>query len=317
MTVVIMPAIIIVLFVAFLFTSEKVFEGTNFYKNKYSETDKLWGTDKVDFVNTGSTFAFYGLEYDVCGVKGLNLALKPQSIEEDFRMLRHFESRYNESATVFIVISDLAFAKKEYTDSGIVDKYYKVLNSREIDHFNPFRALRARYFPVLYSWKNILRFYRDIKPDNEYDLKVNENDIEAVEADAYKRCQVWMEEFKLRNLSDGSQGERFLNVFTYTTEIVANMISWCKERGYRPVLVNLPVAEKMKNSFSNEFLDTFYYNNINRAINKSKMEDVLFIDLQKSEKLSDYLLYLDSCRLNKAGREIVTKVLLRKAGNMI
>ncbi len=317
MTAVIVLAIIIVFTVAFLFISQKVFEKTNFYKNKYCETDKLRKTGKVDFVNTGSTFAFYGLDYDVCDVKGLNLALRPQAIEADFRMLKHFESRYNKNATVFIIISDLAFAKREYIENESNDRYYKVLNSREIINYNPLRALRAKHFPVLYNWKNVLRFCRDIKLDYEYELKVNENDIEAVEADAYKRCWVWMDEFNLSNLSYSSQGERFAHVFAYTTGIVAEMISWCRQRGYRPILVNLPVAKELKDNFSKEFLDAFYYDNIEKALNKSGIEDVPFIDLAINEKLSDYLLYLDSCRLNKAGREIITKVLLQKAGNMV
>lgn len=311
MAIVIMLAITFILVMGLLIL-EKLFEKTNFYADKYLETDKLKGDEKVDFVNTGSTFAFYGLDYKLCGVKGLNLALRPQVVEADFRMLKHFEYRYNKGATVFIVISDLAFAKKEYADAEINDRYYKFLSSGEIKEYNCFRMIRAKYFPVLYSWKNALRFCRDIKRDNEYEIKVNENDTEAVEADAYKRCKAWQEEFGLTNLSDGSQGIRFKDVFSYTTEVVANMISWCTERGYKPVLVNLPVAEKMSNHFSNEFMNAFYYDNIKKAIDKSGAENVLFIDFQENKKLSDYFLYLDSCRLNKSGREIITRLILQR-----
>ena len=111
-----MIEIIIIILVAlafiFLFVSEKVFEKTNYFKKNYSETDKLKGKDKVDYVNTGSTFAFYGIDYESVRVKGLNLALRPQSLEADFNLLKHYEGRYNKGATVFLVISDLAFAKK-------------------------------------------------------------------------------------------------------------------------------------------------------------------------------------------------------------
>ena len=306
-------AIIVIFIVAVLIVSEKVFEQTNYYKNNYGSTEKLKGTKKVDFVNTGSTFAYYGFDYEAVRVKGLNLALCPQSIEQDFKMLKHYENRYNPGATIFIVISDLAFAKKGYKETKTSEKYYKVLDMNEIDDYNPLKAIRAKYLPVLYCWKNFLRFYKDIEPDNEYKLKVNENDREAVEADANKRCKAWMHEFNFTDLSDAFQGKRFDDAFAYTTTIVEKMITWCKEKGFNPVIVNLPVASEMICNFSQEFLNAFYYENIKKIVQECRVE---FIDLQKNEKLSNYLLYLDSCRLNKIGREIITKLLLVKGGRI-
>lgn len=306
--------VIVVLITAFLIIAEKVFERTNYYKKNYTQTDKLKGTEKVDYVNTGSTFAYYGIAYELAGVSGLNLALCPQSVASDFRMLKHYGNRYHPGTTVFIVLSDLAFAKRGYTGNQTTDKYYKVLDMGEIDGYNPFKAVRARYLPVLSSWKNFLRFYWDIKPDREYECMVNENDREAVEADARKRCQAWIREFGLKNLSDASQGQKFADEFAFTSNIVEEMVVWCKEKGLNPVLVNLPVAAEMENCFSQEFLNAFYYDQMNQIVRNT---GVKFIDLQKKEKLSDYLLYLDSCRLNKVGREIITRLLINEAAKAV
>lgn len=306
--------ILVGLFIAFLITSEKVFERTNYYKKYYSVTDKIEKTNRLDFVNTGSTFAYYGLDYNSMGVNGLNLAFSPQSLELDFKLLKHFENRYNPGVTIFIVISDLAFAKKKYTDPKTIEKYYKILNLKEIDNYNLFKAIRAKYFPVLYNWKNFLRFHWDIGPDKEFELSVNENDREAVEADAYRRCKSWIDEFGLKDLKDGCQSVKFTGEFSYTIGIVKDMIEWCSERGYKPIIVNLPVAEEMKNFFSQEFLDAFYYDCLKKAIGNNEV-NVKFIDFQKDERLSDYLLFLDSCRLNKAGREIITRLLLKEINN--
>ncbi len=302
--------IVAALAIAFLLISEKIFEGTNYYKNADDEFAKLKGDGKVDFVNTGSTFAFYGIDYGSCGVNGLNLALIPQSIENDFRMLKHYEHRYHDGAWVLIAISDLAFAKKGYTQARAVEKYYKLLKPGELGAYHALRAARAKYLPVAYSWKNFLRFCRDVKRDVEYGSRVNEHDEEGVAADAYKRCMAWAQEFSLSDFQDGSQADKFIDSFKYTTQTVSEMIAWCLEKGYRPVLVNLPVSSQMLVNFSGEFLNAFYYDNI-KAANQKK---VPFIDLQEDPLLSDYLLYLDSCRLNKAGREVVTRLLLRQVG---
>ena len=302
--------IIIGLALFVIFVSEKIFERTNYFKKNYADADKRISDENVDFVNTGSTFAYYGIDYHAAGVKGLNLALCPQSLEDDFKMLKHFENRYNEGAVVFIVISDLAFAKKEYSQTWTRERYYRVLNADEIEGYNIFKAIRAKYFPVLYSWKNFLRFHWDIRPDRDYALVMNENDREAVEADAYQRCQSWMQEFDLNNLTDAEQCKKFQPIFEYTTGIVKEMVLWCQERGFRPILVNLPVSSEMKKSFSEEFLKAVYYHPMDQIGN------VPFIDLQSDERLEDYLLYLDSCRLNAAGREIITRNLLKEAAGI-
>ncbi len=294
-------------FTVLLYISEKVFEKTNYFRTNYCETEKLKSDSNVDYINTGSTFARFGIDYELTNVHGINLAMCPQTIVSDFKLLRHFEHKYNPGANVFIVISDLAFAKKEYSDTENIEKYYKVLDDSEIDDFNFLKAIRARYFPVLYNWKNFLRFHWDIKYRNEFEYKVNENDREAVEADANNRCKAWMKEFDLQNLVDPLQGEKFKDSFAYTTNTIIEMVIWCQQKGLNPMLVNLPVSSEMHNMFSEDFLDAFYYDHIDRII---KETGIKFIDLQKDKRLSDYLLYLDSCRLNKPGRGIITRILL-------
>ena len=303
----IVASIIIIILIGALLILEKAFEDTNYYKKNYTETHKLKGNSKVDFVNTGSTFAYYGVDYESVGVKGLNLALCPQSLEDDFKMLQHFEYRYNPNTTVFIVIADLAFAKKGYTEKKELEKYYTVLARGELKEYNLLRAIRAKYLPVLYSWKNSLRFCRDIKPYREYDVAVNENDREAVKADAFKRINAWKTEFSLSDLRDGTQADRFEDTFKYTEEVVSSMMDWCMERNYNPIIVNLPVSSDLADEFSQEFLNRFYYCHIESIVSRY---GVKFVDFQKNQKLSDYLLYLDSGRLNKAGREIITKLIL-------
>ena len=301
---------VIVLIIVFLLVlcAEKGFERTNYYKNNYTDTEKLQGTGVVDYVNTGSTFALYGIDYESCNVKGLNLALKPQSLYMDFELLKHFEYRFHRGTTVLITISDLAFLNKGYSDVKVNDRYYKVLNRNEIKDYNLFKALRAKCFPVLYHWKNFLRFHWDVRLDKDMLLEVNENDIEAIEADAIKKCEAWKKEFNLSDLNNPSQAKYYSAELQYTTGIVSDMIRWCKYRGFNPVLVNLPVTNVLIDQFSTEFLHAFYYNSVEHVCS----QNVPFIDLQDIGKLGDYLLYLDSCRLNKKGREVVTKTLLRE-----
>jgi len=293
---------ILILFLG-LVVIEIVYEKTNYYRNINEEFQKFKSPKKVNIVNTGSTLAFFGIDYHICDLAGLNLSLKPQSLEKDYMMLRHFSRLYNKNAIVLIVISDLAFGVSKYSDLVSEKKYYKIFCRKEIQDFSLLTALCVKYFPVTQNWRNIVRFLRDVPKNFDYELKVNENDREAVEGDAYIRCQNWCKEFNLEDLKSDIIPNTYKEKFDITCQIVSEMIEWCLSHGLRPVLVNLPMSSEMNSFFSKEFLNVFYYNNIAKA-NKHKIP---FIDLSNEKMFSDYLLYIDSVRLNRVGREIVTK----------
>ena len=59
----------------------------------------------LDLINLGSNPAKYGLDYADTGVKAFNLAVGPQTLEYDFRMLKNYHSFLDEKgAKLFIVI---------------------------------------------------------------------------------------------------------------------------------------------------------------------------------------------------------------------
>lgn len=303
--------IIILLFILVIFAllaSNIVYIKTQDYKNILVETNKLKGNKKVDVVNTGSTFAYYGIDYTFSRHNGLNLALKPQSLKTDFAMLKKFSYRLNENAVVLIVVSDLAFAMEDYENPSSYNKYYKILRKKDIPHFSVIRLMQNKFLPVTLHWKNFFRFLKDVKPENDYTISVNQNDIEAVMADALHKSYAWCQEFELADLRDASQLGKFNDIFTATTHNIAEMIAWCKSKGYRPVLVNLPISQELEKMFSKDFLEEIYYKNINAA----NMENVPFIDFSRNKKLSDYYLYIDSARLNRSGREIITRLIDKK-----
>lgn len=309
---VIIICLILVFIIIFLLLSNYIFLHTQHYKSIIEETEKLKYNKKVDIVNTGSTFAFYGLDYQYVNRNGINLALKPQSLEKDFKMLKHFSYLYNDRTVVLICISDLAFSVAKYTNKETDYKYYRILKKKEINGYSFINAMKVKYFPVTLHWKNFLRFLRDVPRSTDYDIAVNENDIEAIKADALMRSKKWCSEFDLKDLTNSQAHENYIDIFEVTTGIVKSMIEWCVNKGLSPVLVNLPMSNEMNENFSEDFISTFYYKNIL----KSNEKKIPFIDFNKNLRLRDYLLYIDSVRLNRAGREVVTKLLIKELMEM-
>lgn len=309
-----MGIIIIVIFsvILVLLGSNYLYKKTNYYYNECLETNKLFEKKRVNIVNTGSTFAFYGIDYKYSKRNGINLALKPQSLKMDFEMLKRFCRQMEANAIVLIVISDLAFAVDNYSNREAFYKYYKILKKDAIPFYSLLKKIQVKYFPVTLYWKNYFRYFKDVRKDVEYEISVNQNDIEYVHADALKKAYSWCTEFGLHDLQDASALGKFEKKFQITTSILKDMIAWCHDNHFRPVLVNLPISSELANLFSKEFLYEIYYKNLESVINKGTPT----IDLSKNEKLSDYYLYLDSARLNSAGREIVTKIIDRKLDEM-
>jgi hypothetical protein len=290
---------------------EKLYEHTNHYKNQFDQFRKIKKNKKVDIVNTGSTLAYFGIDYDSCYLNGLNLSHKPQSLEYDLKLLKHFAYALQKNAIVLIIISDLAFGLTKYENKNN-EKYYRILNSYEIEEYSLWTAIKIKLFPVTQHWKNIFRFLRDVPRDREYEQCVNENDYEAVEADALKRNNNWCKEFNLPNLSSTHISTDYQHKFDITCGYVQEMIEWSIKNNFHPILVNLPISSAMRSFFSKEFLDVYYYNNIIRA----NTMNIPFIDLWHDERLQNYLLYIDSIRLNRAGREIVTKIIINEIKKM-
>lgn len=303
----ILIVLIIIALCGFIILNE-LYKRTNDYRNKENQFKKFNTNYEVSIINTGSTFAEYAYDYNSECIKGLNLALSPQCLLYDCKMLKNYKNLYCEGATVLITISDLAFGVIEYNSNNYKNKYYKLLKPKYLGTFPYLKIIRNKYFPVTLDYKNYVRFLKDKKIQNDFNIKVNESDIDHVKADAYSRCKNWCREFQLSNLKDPNIPQRYEEIFNKTISIVSVMIEWCLENGYKPVLVNLPISNELNSYFSEEFLKVFYYNNIEKANTRV----VPFIDLNKEEKLRNYLLFLDSCRLNKSGRQIVTKVLIKK-----
>ena len=57
----------------------------------------------LDLINLGSNPAKYGLDYADTGVKAFNLAVGPQTLEYDFRMLKNYHSFLDEKGAKLLL----------------------------------------------------------------------------------------------------------------------------------------------------------------------------------------------------------------------
>ncbi len=83
------------------------------------------------------------------------------------------------------------------------------------------------------------------------------------------------------------------------TELLIEMIRFCKEHGFRPVLLTVPVYHALREDFSEEELRLYYYSNIDRVVEKT---GIPYIDYSVDEAfIYDTSYYGNSDHMSAAG----------------
>ena len=97
-------------------------------------------TQGLDYIVLGSTPARYSIDFTgIEGVKGANLAVQPETIDYDFRVLKNYHSYLKEGGTVLFVLCPFTFCKDKYREVDGIDlsqniRYYPILHRAMIDN---------------------------------------------------------------------------------------------------------------------------------------------------------------------------------------
>lgn len=133
---------------------------------------------------------------------------------------------------------------------------------------------------------------------------------EQMKADAERWIKGWKHEFAL---SDFSQPLSLINKdgVNDAAEILNDMISFCKERDIKPVLVLPPMYHTLASKFDINARKVLLDDLLKTLDDKT----VKFINYMDDSRFShDITLFQDSFLLNKKGAKMFTKIVLRELG---
>ena len=300
--------LVILLGVIGFFILNIVYKKTNSYKNEIKQLEKFINgvPENLDIVNLGSSYARNAFEYKKIGINGFNFGLQPQSLSYDFRILKQYTKNLNKNCIVTIVLPDLVFGFLDYKDDRANTKYYYFLEPKYILNYSKIKYFLKMYFPLLYTPKRVYRIFKDVEKIN---LEQNKNllTFEEVEKEAKNRVKGWEKQFNLKNMQNPEEiPEELRKIFLQTQSLLQEIINYCKENKFSPVLVVPPCSSVLNKLISKDFLnEALYKNNI-----ESKGE-ALFLDYLNHEEFQDYKLYINSDMLNENGRIKFTKLFLK------
>lgn len=306
-----------------VFTGCKILYKTNWYKSMFLDPnheiypDNVWYRDhderNFDVVNLGSSGGKWAFDYADLNIKAMNWAQQPQTLLEDYNLLRHFHSILKRGGYVLITIMPFTGLNKK---TGLMDamKYVKFdIQGEPIQPYMFNEAIRYATYPFLFkktALKVLIRYFmgRDKKcglhPETQ--LEYNPMKINELEKDAKRWIDGWKKQFGISDFDapltrENEEGRE------YRIKLMQTLIDFCTERGYKPVYVIPPVTEHLAKYYTPKFEETYIYGYL-KEVNR----EVLTLNYSKdSEFRFNDELFFNSFFLNKKGRKLFTRRVLK------
>lgn len=286
---------------------------TNWYNNEiFPDCRKFWEYNKfnTEVINLGSTSGFYAFDYEgLSDCVGANFALRHNPLSGDLAILKNYFGYLNPNES-HVIITLCVFSSLAGSYNFMGDRFYTLIYPSFIPNFSYRRQQEVKNMAA----NPILRFplwsvYTELKSL----LKRNKQGIkteEQMRLDAERWIKGWKHEF---SLADFSQPLSLINQdgLKDASVILNDLISFCKERNMKPVLVLPPMYHTLAEKFDGNARRILLDDLINMLDDKS----VKFLNYMDDSRFShDTTLFQDSFLLNKNGAKKFTKIVLKEIG---
>lgn len=294
-----------------LFVLNALYKRTNAFQNKFVDITKfqnLRDTDRFDVVTLGSNQPKFAFDYSGTGVKGMNWAIGPQTFQYDFALLKKYSKHLNADAHVIIPICPLNFFLLDTQHNNLI-KYYQILDASEMPNYNAEQKLKEYSLPLFFHPRSVVRILRDAKPDTRLALASNPMNDEQISKDAaYWIEGCWNPEFNINIANMQPLSEKNKHSIEGNIRILSDMIQYCIDNGFKPVMAYLPVTKNLREKFSASFIENHIMAYTNKAINNRDVKVLNYLD-EVSLQNKDY--FINSFFMNARGRKLFTAKVMK------
>lgn len=293
---------------------EKMVKRTNWYRNTIPNIENYpgdkWYRDHLDrnydIANLGSSSAVFCFNYDGLGVKAFNWALKPQSMEYSFKVLKQYFSILRQKGIVLIPFSPFSglSVTGKWAESAN-DKYYHILDRTLIDNY-PAVAKRRQHPFLAMPLACIKRLIKDVSAVDMYSYNVQSKNEDEYIRSAKHWIDLWMKQFNISDLSQPLSQEN-LEGRKSRLKIVQEIITFCQERDLQPVIV-LPPAHRTLNDYLSP---TFVNNYITSFLEELNVPSVRVLDYLNHLSFTKDEYFRDAYFMSDQGAKAFTKQVLK------
>ena len=299
--------------VIYIVTLNPIIKRTNWYKNFFVEDiypGNLWyrchDERNFDLVVLGSSGAKWAFDFDGSDIKAMNWAQQPQTLVEDFNILRNFHSILRKKGVVIITIMPFTGLNKE-TNVWDAVKYLQVHCHEPIETHLIERARAIVWMPIRLgkpAIKATIKYLlgKDVKPKTYNYAMVESNPMDKYQLDKNAESFVkgWKNQFSIEDfeapLTEANRKGRI-----YRIELMRTIIDFCTERQYKPILIVPPVTRHLNRFYTSQFKETYIYSFL-REVSRN----VHVLDYSNEDEFMDDKLYFNSFFMNSIGRKLFT-----------
>lgn len=306
--------VIVVIVLVGLIILNALYKRTNAFQNQFIDITKfqrLKDEDRFDIVNLGSNHPKFAFDYSDIGVKGMNWAVGPQTFMYDFAILKKYKKHLNSGAIVIIPVCPLKFFLHDTHRNNLV-KYYRIFSKHEMPNYDIKQKVSEYIMPVFRHPVITKRIIRDVKADNRLLLTENPMNKEQIAKDAtfwIEDC--WNPEFNIDIANMSVLSKTNQKSIKGNVLILSEMIQYCIDNGFQPVLAMLPVTKELSSKFPEEFIQQ----HILEYIKESNKQGVPVWNYMKDERVISPDLYINSFFMNAIGRKHFTRIFVNELNN--
>lgn len=291
------------------------YKKTNAFQNQFVDIRKLKSYEKisdgsVDVVNLGSNAPKFAFDYtDVKGIKGLNLAVGPETFEYDFKILKLFTNKLHKGSTVILPISPGNFFLLKFIPLSNVVKYYALLSKEDIPDYNKKQYISEYLFPLVHP-RRLKAIIRDAKKDSRMELESNPMTEEEVKADAtswIERC--WNPEFGIDIQNMQPLSEKNKHSVRENIKNVREIANYCKNKGFRLIVAYLPLSKELGSKFSTDYVQKYMTDYVNESIDGTEAK---FVDYMHDSRFENKDYYINSFFMNRKGAKLFTNIFINE-----
>lgn len=265
---------------------------------------------ELQIVCVGTTQAHFALDFSQFPIKGFNMALYLNPVIFHRLLLEKRQDRIQENAVVLITLEYPIFCIDRFEDIARKNavQYAKVLPGRN-PYISRIRQFYYYFFPA-YLDKQMQNFagYKGVEERNRYVNHYKPWELKGICKNLVE-CG-WEKEIGIAGyVMEGHEraSEKAELAMKRVVLQTIKLISYCREQGWRPVLVGLPYSKVLNEYIPDSFKRKCFYKNIENIQRRTSCE---FLDYSADNRLQDIHNYMDVWFLNERGRQKFTGIVL-------
>lgn len=264
----------------------------------------------LEVVCVGTTQGHFAFDFSESVIAGANFAMQTTPLVFHKHLLGTYQKNIKKNAKILITLEYpvLTIDPSTYIAGMFAKQYAEVIPGK-----NPFLSMfRQIYYRVLPEWLDEQYLcMKGIAAEQKRNQYINHyKEWDCIRQSRQLIFEGWTQAIGVPDIflmKSSCESKIVKAKHEYAIGQIKELIEYCRDRDWEPVLIGLPYSEILNQTVPDFFKEKCFYSNIKRI---EKENQISFFDYSSDEKFSDINLYFNVWYLNARGRKLFTETVL-------